>query len=559
MCGIAGFSLAPSSTIDVKQLAHYLLQLSEERGIVASGWAMQEGAAVTHLKSAKPGGRLPVRTLPPEAHTVILHTRNATMGDPADNRNNHPLVSESGDVTLIHNGVVKNHELFRKVWTNLPPVDSAVLPELVEKYGLTGLKETTGWAAIAWLDTQTPDTIHLARQGDAPIVLVTLKDGSSIFASTFGIIIVSLKRMGLDTEIEWGYEFEDRQALDLSRGRITGMATVPKYVYAELMFKPATTTSYQTAAEKEEEKRLKAITSGEKYTPPKVTPKSGGTQNKTPQYTPPAGTSPPPPPGQPYKVGPVGSNHHTVIGGHRTASIASVAKLVVAKAVEVKGQPVVDPKDMEARLAAFDDASAHAPSPTSYPVSRSSHTVSPYKPVNSESDSYWDAQADRIAATFQTPAHGFRDNELWESGNDWDGNRSWYASKPIDPNWPCGVVLTYPDGVYAPGRIMPGSLPKDIEERMIYWIEFSDAFTETNYEDYEDFVISHRTAKEGNYLVDWGFFSPFNLEEKLSLKASTSQADEIETIIFNITSLVAEHAAKVAAATAGGQQKEKIT
>src|SRR5262245_52286632 len=42
--------------------------------------------------------------------TFIGHVRAATHGDPKSAANNHPFVSEDGNLHLVHNGVIGNHE-----------------------------------------------------------------------------------------------------------------------------------------------------------------------------------------------------------------------------------------------------------------------------------------------------------------------------------------------------------------------------------------------------------------------------------------------------------------
>lgn len=505
ICGIAGFSLSPASTIDVKQLSHYLLQLAEERGIVASGWAYQEGTELKYWKNARPGGRLPVKGIPATARTVILHTRNATMGDPKFNRNNHPVISQSGNIALVHNGIVKNHQGFRKEWPTLAEVDSAVLPELVERHGVAGLSEITGWAAVAWLSRDTPEVLHLARQGDAPLVLVTLKDGSTLFASTFGIVLVSLRRMGLENQISWGYDVPDHQAIELTDGTISHLDTVPAFVYANSIYKASTasTTSYQTQAEKEEEKRLRAITMGEKYTPPKTT---------TSPYVQ-KGTTPP----KMGSVGPVGTPYTSPYTSH-TPSPPTPRMPVAPKKVSFTGVGPVNNREMEERLAAFDKQSKSAP-PSTYraPVTHIGTGVT-------------------VGSQFHRG-----DEDLGPSGWPymWGGDQD--EDLP-DEFWPSGRVLY--DESYRPrkGEIEPGELPVEIEQCMIYWVDFKDGTTETNFRDYTEFVCSHRIAFDEDVLRDWGFCDPFNIDKKWSLKKMRSQKEEIETIIFNINKMNAAHA-----------------
>lgn len=132
---------------------------------------------------------------------MILHTRASTHGSPKDNDNNHPVVSPSGDLRLVHNGVIYNHEEIRsllgKVGKGLPDVDSSVIPALIEEYGLEASSELSGYAAAAWFDRETDDAIHLARFKQAPVVFATLYDGSLAFASTEEILGRALNTAGV--------------------------------------------------------------------------------------------------------------------------------------------------------------------------------------------------------------------------------------------------------------------------------------------------------------------------------------------------------------------------
>ena len=286
MCGIAGWSASSTSTIPFRQLAHHLLALSEARGRDASGWAFQTGDVVTTYKRAVPGGKLRVRSLPNAPRTVILHTRNTTVGDVSNNANNHPVVSPSKRISLIHNGVVTNHDSFREHYPDLPEVDSAVIPSLLEEFGPQGLSElsSSSWAALAWLDTQTPDTLHLATTQGAPLILVGLIDGTLLFASTFEAILGAMKAVGIESMFSWGYSAPQFTHLRVVAGSICFMENIPEYTFGKARFKP--TAKIMTKAEID---RLHHITSGEiasKDSPPVATFKPVAT--KTPAvYTPP--------------------------------------------------------------------------------------------------------------------------------------------------------------------------------------------------------------------------------------------------------------------------------
>lgn len=185
MCGIAGFSLTPNSKVKTRQLANALLTVIEDRGYMASGFAYQAGSHMGYYKSATPGSMLSLKSLPKDARHVILHTRLATHGSVTDNRNNHPVMSPSENIALVHNGVIYNHKEVRlKIDGDLPDVDTSVIPAVIEQLGVESLDVLDGDAAIAWFDRKQHNTLHLARYQHSPLVMCQIEDGSFIFAST---------------------------------------------------------------------------------------------------------------------------------------------------------------------------------------------------------------------------------------------------------------------------------------------------------------------------------------------------------------------------------------
>lgn len=210
MCGIAGFSLRKGSKVNSRALAHHLLTAIEARGSHASGFAFITPDDLGVYKDAKPGSQLPMYQLPRRARNVILHTRYATQGSPKVNENNHPVISPDGTIALTHNGVISNDYKFRMHragnvtniedrFENLPQVDSAVIPALIQKYGARGVEKLQGYAALAWLDEASPirETIHLARIDSSPVHYTWLEDGSFVYASTEALLVKALDAMNL--------------------------------------------------------------------------------------------------------------------------------------------------------------------------------------------------------------------------------------------------------------------------------------------------------------------------------------------------------------------------
>jgi len=171
----------------------------EDRGYMAAGYAYgREDAVPRYYKDSVLGRDLDLRRIPTHARSVVMHTRLATHGDVSDNRNNHPVLSPDKTIALAHNGVIWNHDDVRKQLPyELPDVDSAVLPALIQDQGVSGLRKVSGDAAMLWLDAQTGNVIHAARQEHSPLCLAVLEDGSMAGASTWQILSNALDTMRL--------------------------------------------------------------------------------------------------------------------------------------------------------------------------------------------------------------------------------------------------------------------------------------------------------------------------------------------------------------------------
>lgn len=202
MCGIAGFSLSPTSRQNARELAHALLSKIESRGHHASGFAyVTRDGKIGNYKQPKPGSQLSLAELPRNAKTVILHTRYATQGDPADNRNNHPVISTDNKVALVHNGVINNDDQLREplgITDRHGKVDSLVIPTLIANHGVNALNRLAGYAAIAWINASERNIpLHIARLKNSPTAYTYIADGSFVFASTQPLLRGALAEINL--------------------------------------------------------------------------------------------------------------------------------------------------------------------------------------------------------------------------------------------------------------------------------------------------------------------------------------------------------------------------
>ena len=131
-------------------------------------------------------------------HIGIAHTRWATHGEPSQ-VNAHPHYSASGNLALIHNGIIENYAVLksRLEKKGIPfksETDTEVLIQLIEYIQLTNhidllsavqlaLRQVIGAYAIAVLNKNNPDEIIAARKS-SPLVIGIGKDNSEFFLAS---------------------------------------------------------------------------------------------------------------------------------------------------------------------------------------------------------------------------------------------------------------------------------------------------------------------------------------------------------------------------------------
>ena len=179
MCGIVGYiGHREAYPIIIKGLKRL-----EYRGYDSAGIALYDG---TDIKLSKTKGKVAdleerlEREISTSGTLGIGHTRWATHGVPND-VNSHPHYSNSGDLVIIHNGIIENYEslkkeLIKRGYTFKSDTDTEVLINLIEdvkkkekvKLGKAvqiALNQVIGAYAIAVFDKNKPNEIVVARLG----------------------------------------------------------------------------------------------------------------------------------------------------------------------------------------------------------------------------------------------------------------------------------------------------------------------------------------------------------------------------------------------------------
>ncbi|MGH4038874.1 MAG: glutamine--fructose-6-phosphate transaminase (isomerizing) [Sphaerochaeta sp.] len=188
MCGIVGFVGKESEKVNAQDVLINCLKKLEYRGYDSAGIAVvnTEGPK-SKLEIRKAKGRLSnleelIKTDPVIGLTGIGHTRWATHGEPSD-INSHPQTDVSGDIAVVHNGIIENHTKLRK-WLEQHGVkfrsetDTECIAHLID-FHYNGdlvqavrevLNRLEGSYALAVVCQSEPGVIVVAKK-DCPLVI----------------------------------------------------------------------------------------------------------------------------------------------------------------------------------------------------------------------------------------------------------------------------------------------------------------------------------------------------------------------------------------------------
>ncbi|MFG0319569.1 MAG: glutamine--fructose-6-phosphate transaminase (isomerizing), partial [Planctomycetota bacterium JB042] len=198
MCGIFG----SAARRDVADLIVRGLRHLEYRGYDSAGVAVVDGGDLKVVRREGRIDRLAEAVVSTGLHgsTGIGHTRWATHGEPTE-RNAHPHRDGSGNLAVIHNGIIENHDVLRERLAGRghafsSETDSEVLPHLIEEHlkdqDLLGavcstVPELVGTFAFVVIDRTRPGVLVGARR-DSPLV-VGIGDGENYLASDVAALL----------------------------------------------------------------------------------------------------------------------------------------------------------------------------------------------------------------------------------------------------------------------------------------------------------------------------------------------------------------------------------
>ena len=183
MCGIVGY-VGDRNAFPI--LVNGLKRL-EYRGYDSSGVALAQNGEITLYKKQGMVKAMEELALTGDTSgsTGIAHTRWATHGQPSD-ENAHPHVSNSGNLVLVHNGIIENYQALKELLQDNgfefhSETDTEVLVNFIQyiqdqedcqlrKAVRIALTQVIGAYAICIYDKNKPEEVVVAKLG-SPLVI----------------------------------------------------------------------------------------------------------------------------------------------------------------------------------------------------------------------------------------------------------------------------------------------------------------------------------------------------------------------------------------------------
>jgi glucosamine--fructose-6-phosphate aminotransferase (isomerizing) len=235
MCGIVGY-IGPNEA--TSRLVNGLKRL-EYRGYDSAGVSLMNGNGV---ETRKAKGKIAMLEKAIDDHPIhgnvgIAHTRWATHGPPNE-CNAHPHHDCTGDISVVHNGIIENYGPLREMLkrhghTFVSDTDTEVLAHLIEAAFDGNLEEAVvdalalveGTYGIAVISAKDPEKIVAARKGSP--LLIGLGEGENYVASDVAAILQHTRQVVYLDDGEMailrrdGYEVCDLNAQIVKKKKVT--------------------------------------------------------------------------------------------------------------------------------------------------------------------------------------------------------------------------------------------------------------------------------------------------------------------------------------------------
>jgi glucosamine--fructose-6-phosphate aminotransferase (isomerizing) len=268
MCGIVGY-LGPREAAPI--VVEGLRRL-EYRGYDSSGVAVINGGAIeVRREVGKLSGLVAMLAEQPVHGNVGMgHTRWATHGEPS-RRNAHPHVGATGEVAVVHNGIVENFlelkaELQAEGVVFNSDTDTEVIVHLVERYlgaghdlagaARSAFKLLKGAQAVVVMSTRERDRLVVTRIGNAGGVTLGIGQGEMFIASDMPAIVEHTRKV---------VYLESRQMAVVTRDgyqvtSLEGVALAPEVHHVPYDAVSAEKGEYKHFMQKEIHEQARAIT-----------------------------------------------------------------------------------------------------------------------------------------------------------------------------------------------------------------------------------------------------------------------------------------------------------
>ena len=242
-CGIGAVHSVGNPFKGLKKLSRRLWKGLSTRGQQAAGFAYEDGRRnnVYYIKAPHSSNALAHRIgqqLNADSKWLMLHTRFATHGE-NNKANAHPHFGSEAYVTMVHNGVVHNHN---DAWMALGtkptgPVDSQAIAQCLEVGGIEKVVELCeGSMSLIWSDSRDPTgTLKCWTNGGSPLVMGRLDNASMgpvVIASTEQILRkATKKRLKACWEVTVGREYTVLPNGSITKRDIAGSKETVGVVY----------------------------------------------------------------------------------------------------------------------------------------------------------------------------------------------------------------------------------------------------------------------------------------------------------------------------------------